>query len=196
MPSLFDLINDDAKLIEQTLDRLEAEGVPYEEAVERAVASVDQMTADKALSYARVILSMEAFAESAKERAKAMLARGGARQAVADRMRLRLLELLPRDFKAEDAEVKLRFQPSKVLSDKDVKDVAVLSEQIVEVIPESRKVSKTKINELIKAGVILAEEHIPVEGEAASTVKTWDLWMDGALIEGVRRVENYSVRIS
>jgi hypothetical protein len=155
MPSLFQLVSEDAKLIEEELDRLEAEGVPYAEAVERATAHVDSMTAEKAVNYAKVILSLEAFEERTKERAKAMLARGAARAATAQRLRQRMLELLPPDFTAEDEEVRVKFSKSKFVDTSRLTDVLALPVDVIRHIPEDWQIDKTAAMKHLKAGETL-----------------------------------------
>ncbi len=151
MPSLFEIINDDAKTIEEALDYFEKEGVPYEEAIAKAVEFADGVTADKVLSYGKVISNLEAFAGNCQAAAAKMARRGQVRQNVATSLRARLEDLLDPEFEAEDAEMKINFRKVTTLDDSKIDDVKTLPEVMVNHVKsqESWSLDKTAAKKFI-----------------------------------------------
>lgn len=171
--TLSTLVYDDMRIIEEQAALLEAEGLTYEAAIEAAVAKIESLTADKALSYARVITNLESTAEAIKEACKRQSARASAKANLADRLKKRMLELLPKDFKAEDAEISIRFQKNPAGVDDsgltDIKAFRASYAEFVRVVPESLALDKNAVKAALK---------------------------EGRTIEGIKLTESYSVRIS
>ena len=148
---LFELINEDYRIIEEEIDRLQAEGLDYPTAVEKATAIADNLTKDKVLRYAALTLNVEAMAEGYQKNALRLAQRQNRLTAFAERLRRRLAELLPEDFQAKDdyVGVKIGFTPLKV-NDSAVLSVKDLPAEFVRVIPESYEVKKTEVKEHLK----------------------------------------------
>lgn len=154
--SLSTLVYEDNKLIEDEIEALVEKGIPYEQAVEQAVMKIDALTADKALSYARLIVNLESQADAIKAAALKQSARVKHKEGVAMRLKLRLLELLPQDFKAEADDITLRFQrnaPS--LDDSKLPSAEKLREErpdLFREVPASFELDKKGALDLLKAG--------------------------------------------
>lgn len=156
MPSLETLVFEDARLIEEAVDRLQAQGMTYEDAIEAAVNEIDSMTADKALAYAKTIINLESSAASIKVFVDRQLARVSAKVNLANRLRQRMLDLLPVDFKAEDDQVRVRFQKNNpAVDDSKLLSVVTLKEtrpDLVTTTPESYTLNKKAVLDALKAG--------------------------------------------
>ncbi len=156
---LFELVNDDARIIEEEIDKLQAQGMSYEDAVEKAVMAVDALTDEKALAYGGLILELEAQAKAIEVKVKMQQARVISKQNQADRLRVRMIELLPKEFKAENENISVKFAatPAKLI-DSMVMDVEALPEALRRVVPETYQIKKDevkaelqRINDLIMA---------------------------------------------
>ena len=189
---LFELVNEDARLIEEQADALVAAGLSWEEAIEKAVSIIDELTTDKALAYAGFIRELNAEAEAIKAMCERNAARAKGKAALADRLKKRLLDLLPADFKAENENVSLAFvgRGFKV-DDSSVKDISVLPEDVLRIIPavaESKALDKGAAENKLK---LIASEvaNLPEEErEKAWAEKTVDL-------QGLKLVKIISVSI-
>jgi hypothetical protein len=168
--SLFHLITDDARLIEQMVDAAEENGVSREEATEQAVATMDLAVEAKVLSYCKLILTLEADASAAKELEKRMAAKRQAKENLAERLRARMVELLPKDYKAQDPEVTMAFKKSTAVND------SKLTTEQLEALPETMRRTVPAKLELVKA-------------EAAKVLKT------GQLLPGLSLEERWTVNI-
>ena len=170
---LFELVNEDSRLIEEAADELVKQGLSWEAAIEQAVAQVDQLTADKALSYAGFIRDLNAQADAIESVAERSLARVKSKRGLADRLKKRLLELLPPDFKAENEQVSLSFvgRGYKV-DDSTVTSVKDLPKDILREIPARAQdwaLDKDKAETALK--LIQSEvENMPLD-EALAIIK-------------------------
>lgn len=154
--SLFDLTSDkfQHELLEKALELAEAGGLDQEEAMERALASVDNLTKDKVLAYATRIQQWEAEAEALKADEERQAKRRKARENMVKRLEQRLVELLPHDQTWEDTRAKVSFRGYPVVEVLDADKV-----------PEQYKVTETKtVTVLDVVALKRALKAGPVEG--------------------------------
>lgn len=125
-PSLFTLTQDEFSLLEAELAKAEEAGLPYDQAIQQAIQNVEGMTAAKVLGYCALIKNLEHQASlvEAEERlvkaqVEALRARRTTKENKVEALKKRLIELLPKDFKAEDGRAKFSFRayPKLVILD-------------------------------------------------------------------------------
>lgn len=198
---LFELVNEDARIIEEELDKLQAGGMSYEEAIEKAVEATDKMTAKKVLSYGALILALEAEAEMIAAVAKRTAARAAVKTNKAKWLRIRLLNLLPRDFTAENEHLKLSFRNNGFsVADSTVGDVKALPEALRRHQPEAWTVNKDaaydhlmKIIEQAKTAAISLGAAAP-ESEVETFIKKY-VEENTKDLQGMHLVQGWSVSI-
>lgn len=164
--SLFDLTQNEVLVIEAEFEKAEAEGLDYAAAMERAIGNAEALTAEKVLNYACFIKNLEAESCAIELEIKRLQARKTIKDKKAQALEKRLLDLLPKDFKAEDARAKFQFRknPASVV----VTDPTALPANCFRIIPESREPDKTKIKAMIIAdgkidGAVLVMDNYRVE---------------------------------
>lgn len=151
--SLWDLTQDDGiqhELLEAALLLAEQNGEDQEQAMLTALASVDAMTTDKVCAYGCLILQWDAEAAAIKTEEARLAARRKARENMGERLKARLVELLPHDASFEDARVKLSFRESKRLH---VLDAAAIPAQYLVEVPATSRPDALAIKAAIKTGV-------------------------------------------
>ncbi len=197
---LFELVNEDHRIIEEELDKLQAAGMSYEDAIEKAVEGVDQLTAKKALSYAGLILSLEAEGDMIDAVAKRNAARAKSKYSKAESLRSRLLMILPRDFTAENEQIKLSFRSNGLrVVDSTVGDVEKLPEALRRLQPAAYSVNKDAAKEhLLKIqadAIAAADVHAPATDNARRDFIKAYIEKHTADLQGMHLVEGFSVSI-
>lgn len=199
--NLFELVNDDARIIEEEADQLVASGMSYEDAIVAAVEKADTLTADKVLAYGAKILEFEQEAALVDEIAKRHQARAKTIENTAKRLRERLLQLLPRDFKAKNSYLSVSFSPNPVkVDDKLVTDIAGLPAELRTEVPATWAINKDAAKEeLIKRmeqlQARLVENSAGMTGEQLDIYRRTELEKVTQDLGGLRLVQGWRVSI-
>ncbi len=148
--SLFELTSDSIQheLLEKALELAETTGLGQEEAMEKALASVENLTRDKTCAYALRILQWEAEATALENEEKRINKRRTARLKLIERLENRLVELLPHDQSYEDARVKVSFRDFPKV---EVVDVAQIPDTYKETL-RTATVDTGRLKKALRAG--------------------------------------------
>jgi hypothetical protein len=84
-----------------------------------------------------------------------MQERARAYDALGERLRKRMLELLPEDFSAEDADLKVKFSSRVVLDDSKLQSLENVPAEFVRVVPESKALDRVAALKAVKSGVVI-----------------------------------------
>ncbi len=193
--SLFDLTNDSFQheLLEKALQLAEQDGLGQEEAMEKAIASVDKLTKDKVISYALRILQWESEAEQiAKEMAR-QAKRKTARENLVEQLKKRLVDLVPHDQVFEDARAKVSFRNYPQM---EVPDLTALAEQYLEEVPASKKLAdSTKLKKDALTAIAAYEAQVASHIATGMTPEEAAKEAAPVLVKGVIIKENWKVSI-